>query len=529
MIIGETSLCDFMANKKSCRKFIKSCDVIHFIDGLINKNDIENVLNILRKESLGEKPIKISMSYRNYHQSHLDKCLDKNTELENFNKLKNVIDFTDYIELNSDIDLEPEILSIIPPQKRIISCRIKPSEGDIIDSNSFISVYKKLRKNSAFLYRFISNNALSSLEFLHKINRNNVLAYDDSVEGLWSRLCARYKGAAVIFAELDPVRPVSIEGLENNFDLSNLPKRIDRIYGIVSCSDNARSMSPVVHNKGLRALNIPAIYFPLKISDVKTLSNTIRRLKIIDLPIKGLTITGPMKAKLNRLYHARRDIINRAASANVMIIKNGKTLLDTTDDTGLIRVIKRQNIQISGKKIAVIGCGSSGRVAACTLRDSGADVVLYNRGYDRGEQANKLLKIPFYPLEKTDLNGFDIIVNTAPFSSKKNINCYINKLNSNLIIIDYVYSSQPNSFVIKSKYEGLNAVEGKEMLKIQLIQQFKLLTGERLPPEIILNMDNILNDLSKDKLSFSDFSEPKLSANNRFEINKKMELKLEVA
>jgi len=107
------------------------------------------------------------------------------------------------------------------------------------------------------------------------------------------------------------------------------------------------------------------------------LNQYLQRLSAIDLPITGLTLTSPLKMHVVKNYQARRNIINSAQSANVLMLDNNISVLETTDDTGLNLILKKENIEVKAKTVAIIGCGCSGRIAAYTLDKLGAKVTLF--------------------------------------------------------------------------------------------------------------------------------------------------------
>ncbi len=502
--IGETTTSEFLSDRIPHSNDLPDCDVIHFTDGLIREGCIEEAINYLRQISPVKASIKLSMSFRGVRGSRAINSHVANFSPGFLDKIKRAIDFLDYVDLDSDSDLTPQVLSIIPPHKRIITSRVKTTGSNVSAFQSMLKQHQSLSNINAFLYRFISDDGLAAVEFLHHIKQKNVVAYDDHDDALWSRICAPYRGASVIFARLDKSCPTSLDRLHKTFYLRDLPESIDRIYGIAGPSVNS-SFSPMVHNKGLRELQIPAIYLPFKLHDLKTLDKYIFRLKNIGLPIQGLTINAPLKGTVNTAYNASRAIIEKTRSANVLVMKNGEGVVDTTDDLGLIHVLEQHQISVLGKRVAIIGCGCSGRVAAYTLRGLGAEVVLYNRGPERGKLAEQLLQLRYYPLEQLDPHGFDLLVNTAPFAGHKDLTFSIERLNPKSVVIDFVYTPYPNSFIAYAKLKGLEIIDGFEVLNGQLLSQFQSLTGHALPREASRVLKEILKGRKKTSTTAVEF------------------------
>ena len=507
MIVGETTLSDFHTDIRLQKKYFERCHVIHFTDGLVDRIKIQRVIDVIRGISIEKAVIKLSMSLRNRDgcagTGGVHPCVEP-VASELLVALSGVIDFVDYIELDSITDLDPAILAIIPVQKRIITCYCKMYGHGEQALPSLLGAHQLLTNNvatkvDAYLYRFITDDGLLSLEFLHKIKAVNVLSYDESEQGIWSRLCSIYKGAPVIFTKLGSGCSTSFEFLQNNYELYSLPGKIDCLYGIVSSSFSNQSLSPLVHNKALRALQIPALYLSFVINGVKALEGFINRLNAIDLPIRGLTITGPMKAELCASHAFARTVVNKAQSANVLVIKNGQVMLNTTDDIGLKKVLENNSIEVVGKKVALIGCGSSGRVAAYTLKKMGADVVLYNRSQNRGRRAEELLNLSQFPLRELSLADFDIVVNCAPFSVSDALPFYADRFNPYTIVVDFVYSPDANSLIHHARRAGLTTIDGREMFKEQVVAQFECLMGFPFPRSMSDKLDFIINKKFSEK------------------------------
>ena len=287
-----------------------------------------------------------------------------------------------------------------------------------------------------------------------------------------------------------------MDQLVKNYNIDALPDKITTLYGIIG-ANIGKSFSPLVHNKGLRALHLSAIYLPFKIDSLSELSSFLKRCTSIDLPIKGLTVTAPLKAIIHGEYPGARSIVQTTHSANVLMVKDGQTLVETTDDIGLDYILKQQNITVKGKHIAVLGSGCSGRIAAYTLSKQGAHVTLFNRSAERATLAHKLLKLSSKVLDTLKTDDFDVLVNTVPFEEQSDITFDINRLNSRTIYIDFVYNPYPNCLLVQARLNGLQVIDGLIMLKNQLFSQFYSLTGKTLPTQASLALDTILSNKLK--------------------------------
>lgn len=491
IIIAEAHIDEFLSNEMSRLEVIQSCNIIHFVGGFIERRKIEKVLFQIERENSSSRDIQLSVSLNSIRPRRIGEVVT----LENINKL---FDLVDYFELDAETDLIKSVLDIIPAHKRIITrrhVRIEESKkmSSAIPYHPMLNFFRRDRQTEFFLYRILCDDGLAAVEFLHQVNERNVIAYDESEDGLWSRLCASYKGAPVIFSEFGKRSLVSLSWLQENYSISSLPEKINSLLGIAG-ERTSKSLSPLIQNKGLRALNKPAIYLTFIIKDTYTLNQYLQRLSAIDLPITGLTLTSPLKMHVVKNYQARRNIINSAQSANVLMLDNNISVLETTDDTGLNLILKKENIEVKAKTVAIIGCGCSGRIAAYMLDKLGAKVTLFNRGNTRGLLAQRLLNLPFKPLDKLDLNDFDILINTVPFKQQCDLSFSINIINPSAVFIDFVYKPSPNFLIDVMKRKKIRIIDGFTMLYGQLLTQFSHLTGESLPLAVAEELQKYLND-----------------------------------
>ncbi|WDE14283.1 shikimate dehydrogenase family protein [Thalassomonas haliotis] len=499
MIIAETSVSHFLADEKSRQLALSHCDLVHFTDGLVSEEDVRRVSGLLRARQ-GQARVKLSMSLR--AKEELTCAHDQLSLFALQSHIIKVMDKVDYFELDAEYDLQTPLLNLIPAEKRIITRRIStlanyPDTGIAArQTQGYRTLAQHYRTDSdfeRFLYRIICPEGLTALEFLHYNDDPQVTAYDEAEAGLWSRVCAFYKGAQVIFADLQQTSLLSLKAMEKNYRLSSLPGDINGVYGILGDAIK-QSLSPLTHNAGLRALEYPAIYLHFSINSQKTLDNYISRLAAINLPLRGLTVTAPLKGNISQNYPASRELVKRTCSANILKVDNDQIQVDTTDDVGLTLLLEQHNIHISGKRVAILGCGCSGRIAAQTLHEQGAEVTLFNRGLQRAALAHKLLNLRCLSLEDLQLDAFDVLVNTIPYACDSDITFDLDCLREEMIYIDFVYNQFPNGLLRRANDKGLKVIDGLMMLRSQLLSQFYRLTGHLLPPEACQVLDSLISD-----------------------------------
>ncbi len=511
---------------KSLQFALRCSDIIE-VDDLFPVD----VLVALKKQT----NCKLLLGLRRGSGDHKTACNTSNGTALRLEKLRAAVALFDYIELDAQCDLGKSILDTVPPQKRLISWRStvagEGAEYVVNEREALMQAFKRLSGIDAFLYRLVTSSGINALEFLDRVKRKdralsgkvngalsgkengalsgkvngalsgkvnvafsgkkNIVAYGEAPCELWSRVAAVYKGAAYVFCAADEAEPMSLAYLVRQFGLPELPKEA-AVYGICGYPLN-QSVSPLIHNAAFRQLGLAAVYLPFPGRDLDALLRLVARLDRIGLIVKGLTVTAPLKEALGRRFAGNDTVIGRVQSANALLFNNGAAAeiaqVESTDRIGLEAVLRSAGIHPRGRRVAVVGCGGSGRTAARVLADLGAEVVLYNRSHWRARMAERLLELKCLPLSELDLATVDVIVNTVPFplSCEFDLPYSLEGLSSRSVLIDYTYRPSPNALVVRGRQQGLRVIDGLAMLRYQLCAQFRYLTGRYMPASIMFD------------------------------------------
>lgn len=397
----------------------------------------------------------------------------------------------DLVEIEGERDFSPDLLAEIPIEKRLISWY-----GPASDLPELERRFAQLSTVPARLYKLVTKAAKGSEEFaplllLNKLGRTDTIAYADGPLGFWTRLIAPHLGARVVFGLVPngPVVPTepTINKLIDDYGLPQLPP-IERIYGIAG-SPVFHSLSPRLHNAAYRSMNYPALFVPFHVESFKEFWHEVvapGALESLKMPLKGLTVTSPHKEAALLIAGTVSPMARRAESANILVRSNGSWKADTTDPEIVLTVQRERGVQMKQKRAAVIGCGGAGRVMAAALDGFGAGVTLVNRGAERGHHAARLLDLPYIPLQGFSAEGYDIVVNATPVGRDDGEAPFeLETLSEETAIIDLVYGSAPTPLIASARaLEGV-AIDGREVLRVQVQRQFQLMTGELMPANLL--------------------------------------------
>jgi 3-dehydroquinate dehydratase/shikimate dehydrogenase len=389
----------------------------------------------------------------------------------------------DLVELESDSDLQPELLDAIPAAKRMIVWR-----GEACDVSRLHLRFQQIAEVPARYYGMITSSArtgqgLQLLLLLKSLNRRDVIAYCAGPSGVWSQLLCPSFGAPLLFGRLDNCQPgeLRIQQLIEDYGFPTVAP-VREIYGMVG-NQIFQSPSPRLHNGAFRKLNQSALFLPFYAERFDDFWKEIVESETLDLlgtPVRGLVIVSPHKEAAAAVAGVCSVLVRRAQSSNVFVRRDGIWEAETTDPESIAGIR-----HLCPVKAAVIGCGGAGRAVAAALQQSGSEVTLVNRGPRRGAYAVELLGLPFIPLAEFRANDFNLIVNATPVGKyNEGLPFVIDGLGDGALVIDLVYGSHTTPLVSATRARGGTAIDGYDVLLTQVRRQFQLMTGLEMPEVI---------------------------------------------
>ena len=226
----------------------------------------------------------------------------------------------------------------------------------------------------------------------------------------------------------------------------------------------SHSLSPLLHKVFFEEFGVEAEYNLYEVTETE-----IDNFKsyMLENSIEGVNITVPYK----KVFLDKLDFISDEAKAigaiNLLYIKDNKFYGDNTDYYGFKQTLISNQINPSGKKIAIIGRGGASSSVYKVLKDMGAeDITLYFR-------KDKLSEIEF----PENIEG-DMIINTTPVGMYPNIEDNIvdeQILKKFKIAIDLIYNPLETKFLKIARENGLKTINGMEMLIEQALKTDEIL------------------------------------------------------
>lgn len=190
-------------------------------------------------------------------------------------------------------------------------------------------------------------------------------------------------------------------------------------------------------------------------------------------------------------------------AVNTVVVKDGKLIGNNTDGVGFVHNLRENGVDITGKKIVLLGAGGAATAIACqTALDGAAEIAIFNRKdeffanaehtVEKITAADLKCKVSVTDLAddaalKAAIAQADILVNATKVGMKPlDGQSLIKKeyLRPELVVADTVYNPKETQMIKDAQEAGCKAaVGGIGMLLWQGVAAFKLFTGKDMPHE----------------------------------------------
>ena len=237
-----------------------------------------------------------------------------------------------------------------------------------------------------------------------------------------------------------------------------------------------------MHNAAYRELGLPALYLPFQVDTFAPFWREAEaELDALGWPLRGLTVASPHKEEALRLAAEVSSLARQAGSANTLLHRRGAWRADTADAQGVVSALLARRIPLAGRAVAVVGCGGAGR------RGGGRPAAGGSAG-DAGQPRRRprRLRLPpagaalFIPLSGFRAGDFDLVVHATPLTAESPFP--VADLRPGTVVVELVYGPVPTPLMLATTAGGgVAAIDGREVLGVEVRRQFRLMTGRRMP------------------------------------------------
>ena len=233
------------------------------------------------------------------------------------------------------------------------------------------------------------------------------------------------------------------------------------------------SLSPKLHNYWIKKNNIDATYEKLKLEE-NDLKNLIPQIK--EKKIHGINVTVPFKKSVIPFLDELTVEAKKTQSVNTIYLKDNKILGHNTDIGGFETSIYKSKIDITNKKVLVLGAGGVvPSIIYALTKMKVSKITLSNRTKQKAENLKNIFR-EINVIKWGELSDFDMIINATSLGLKKEdkLNFDFSSINKNKFFYDVIYNPIETNFLKVGKDLGNITINGKLMFIYQALYAFKI-------------------------------------------------------
>jgi shikimate dehydrogenase len=253
------------------------------------------------------------------------------------------------------------------------------------------------------------------------------------------------------------------------------------------------SMGPSIHNTAFEELSLPFVYVA---QDVTPENLAAAMAGARALGYRGLSITMPHKVAALALVDEVDAMARAIGCINTVVNENGRLLGYNSDGQGALDALGRAGIDVSGRRILVLGSGGAARAVAMTvaMRGQPAELTilgvvadeLSRLGHDVAATTGRGVTTHLLDPSSlaTAMKTADVLLHCTPVGMTPNTESSVVPsalLRPDLAVFDAVYNPRRTLLLREAATLRCRVVEGMEMFLGQAAVQFELWTGKPAP------------------------------------------------
>ena len=199
----------------------------------------------------------------------------------------------------------------------------------------------------------------------------------------------------------------------------------------------------------------------------------------------GLNVTIPYKKEVLQYLDEVDELALRLGSVNTIVRRDGRLVGHNSDYYGFASMVKRTRIDVTGKKVLVLGSGGASVTVCAVLEDLGAKVVVVSRTgenhYDNLYlHADAAMIVNTTPVGMYPNNG------TAPLD--------VSRFPELEGVLDLIYNPARTQLLLDCEKYGIPGYNGLWMLVAQAKKSAEWFLDQELPDSIIRTIHWKLRD-----------------------------------
>ena len=241
------------------------------------------------------------------------------------------------------------------------------------------------------------------------------------------------------------------------------------------------TLSPKLHNYWIKKNNIDAIYEKQKLeeSDLERIISQVKEKKIC-----GINVTVPFKKSVIPFLDELTLESKNTQSVNTIYLENNKIFGHNTDIGGFETSIYKSNIDITNKKVLILGSGGVvPSIIYALTKMNVSKITLSNRTKEKAESLKNIFK-NINIIKWGEISDFDMIINATSLGLKKEdeIDFNFSSINKNKLFYDVIYNPKETNFLKTGKNLGNITINGKLMFIYQAFLAFNI--WHKIKPQV---------------------------------------------
>ena len=194
----------------------------------------------------------------------------------------------------------------------------------------------------------------------------------------------------------------------------------------------------------------------------------------------AINVTIPYKQTVIPYLDSISEVAERIGAVNTIVNKDGKLCGYNTDYYGMKALIERIGIDLTGKKVLVLGTGGTSKTARVVAADLGAaEILTVSR-----RKTDHYITYEEAVQEHADAN---VIINTTPsgmYPDCESRPIDITEFTQLIGVLDVVYNPLCTNLVLDAKQRGIKAEGGLYMLIMQAVVAVERFLDTRIAKEV---------------------------------------------
>ncbi len=203
---------------------------------------------------------------------------------------------------------------------------------------------------------------------------------------------------------------------------------------------------------------------------------------------KAINVTIPYKQTVIPYLDEISETAKAIGAVNTIVNRGGKLYGYNTDFGGMQALIRRMNLNFSGKKVVILGTGGTSKTARAVAESFGATQVI------KASRSGKDGALSYPDIYKYHSDA-DFLINTTPcgmFPNSDEMPIDPEKFSGLQGVIDAIYNPLCSCLVLKAQEMDIPACGGLYMLVAQAVLAAEFFTGKTYAPNLI---DKIYQDI----------------------------------